>query len=585
MVNNSIDKSGIYHSVVHELNSEIEENMKKYSISGLTIGLVTATDAIWIKGFGYTDWNKSQKVDENTLVGLQSTTKTFTAIAFLRAVQLGYVKLDDPLKKYYPDFSVKSRFEEDYSNQITFRHLLSHQSGLTCEAYYGGVFDNTDLSFEDHIKSVTNTWLEYPPGERLSYSNIGMDLVTYVLQLIIGKTYPEFITKHVLNPLGIKSMVFESKDAFQNINSFKGYVGQYKAKFHNISNYGCGSGFISARDLVKFVRFLLNKGITDDGVQLIESSLMEGMLSGEDGSYGFGVFISNFGQVRAYNHAGGGFGYNSEMYWVPEYKIGVITQSNQEYQPYTNELAKKAIRMMLKAQGVEIKERKDQDYSNRVKTIGKSKLKRYVGYYSGLVGSNQIIMKNDKLFLLMSGKEIELKGLSETEFTSEEVNYIRFELDENGKCRKIKFHYSIWGHIIYDYLGREVESSYLLSNEIKNEYIGLYRYNYYENEENYIGINYIDGFLYKNKTKLFRYQPNIFYDLKGEVFEFFENEMRMGGIKAVKINDPVEYFTTIHRKDPKSRYLQAYVLDSVAGILESLGRTEEGKNIKTLKEL
>ncbi|GAG96557.1 unnamed protein product, partial [marine sediment metagenome] len=90
---------------------------KKHNIPGLTISLVTADKIIWIKGFGYTDQNKSQEVNENTLVGLQSTTKTFTAIAFLRAVQLGYVKLDDTISQYYPNFFVKSRFAEDYSSK------------------------------------------------------------------------------------------------------------------------------------------------------------------------------------------------------------------------------------------------------------------------------------------------------------------------------------------------------------------------------------------------------------------------------------------------------------------------------------
>ncbi|GAG98981.1 unnamed protein product [marine sediment metagenome] len=53
MVNNRTDNIEIYKPVIQNLNSDIEENMKKHNIPGLTISLVTADKIIWIKGFGY----------------------------------------------------------------------------------------------------------------------------------------------------------------------------------------------------------------------------------------------------------------------------------------------------------------------------------------------------------------------------------------------------------------------------------------------------------------------------------------------------------------------------------------------------
>ena len=572
----------LFTDLIQELEKEIKTNIKKNSIPGLTISLVTVNEPIWVTGFGYTDRKKEQLVNEDTLVGLQSTTKTFTAIAFLRAVHKGLVKLDDQLVDVLPDFSVKNRFENVDIRKISFRHLLSHRSGLTREAYYGGVFDNTPMSFAEHVESVYNTWLEYPIGERLSYSNIGMDLVSYALEHITGMSYPEFVNKEVLEPLGIMSMVFDSKEAFTNHNSFKGHLGAYESIFTNIGSYGCGSGFISPKDLSTFMRFLLRKGKTDTGVSLIDSALMDEMEAGEDGGYGLGVFITNFGQIRSYNHAGGGFGYNSEMFWIPEYGIGVAVQSNQEYQPYTNELAKKTVRLMLKAIGVEIQEVEEKNYQDKVIDIDKALLNRYVGYYSGLLGKKKLFLKNEKLMMLNQGKEVELQSKSETEFTSKDINLVKFEV-ENSKCKKIKFHFGIWGHIIMDYLGKEIDNPYQISKDFLKEYIGIYKLNYYENEENYFQINYKEGYLFNDQEKLFKHDNHIFHSLDGQVVEFKEKEVRVGGIKGVKIQKPVKYFKKIAEADPNSRYLQGYVLDNVINLLKSQNRIEESNKLQELK--
>ena len=80
--------------------------------------------------YGYTDKSKKQAVSIDTIFGLGSTSKTITAVAFLIAQQQGLVKLADPISRYYPEFTVKSRFADDETNKITFRHLLSHRSGL-----------------------------------------------------------------------------------------------------------------------------------------------------------------------------------------------------------------------------------------------------------------------------------------------------------------------------------------------------------------------------------------------------------------------------------------------------------------------
>lgn len=147
-----------FEPIVNELQSEIPENMKGKNIPGLAIALVSKKGTIWEEGFGYTDMSHQQAVNTGTLFSLQSTTKTVTTVAFLLAVQDGLVELDAPLVNYYPEFTAYSRYGTDQYKKVTFRHLLSHTSGLTREAKVGGVFNYVPCTFKEHIQSISGSW-------------------------------------------------------------------------------------------------------------------------------------------------------------------------------------------------------------------------------------------------------------------------------------------------------------------------------------------------------------------------------------------------------------------------------------------
>src|SRR5262245_34997911 len=114
-----------YSPLIAKLKVQMPKQMSDMSVPGLAIALVDGDKLVWAEGFGYTDRTNQTKVTADTLFCLMSISKTYTATGFLVAVQKGLMKLDDPLKKYYPQFTVKSRFGADEANRITFRHLLS----------------------------------------------------------------------------------------------------------------------------------------------------------------------------------------------------------------------------------------------------------------------------------------------------------------------------------------------------------------------------------------------------------------------------------------------------------------------------
>ena len=216
-----------YSSVIRELKQSIPAEMEKNTIPGLSIALVDGDDSVWAKGFGYTDLTTKHKVTRDTLFSLQSISKTCTATGFMIAADKGLVTLDDPLKKHYPGFRVNSRFGEREADKITFRHLLSHRSGLTHHAPIGNAFSNTECTFEEHVESISDSWLKFPVGERYSYSNLGIDLAGYALQLVSGVPFPQFMKEELLDPIGMADSTYDQRYVRSSCVFAKGHSDEY----------------------------------------------------------------------------------------------------------------------------------------------------------------------------------------------------------------------------------------------------------------------------------------------------------------------------------------------------------------------
>jgi CubicO group peptidase (beta-lactamase class C family) len=87
--------------------------------------------------------------------------------------------------------------------------LLSHTAGFAHEAPYGSNFDHPAYSFEKHIASISDTWLKFPVGTRYSYSNLGIDLAGYILQMRSGMPFIQYVQEKVLDPLGMKNSTLD----------------------------------------------------------------------------------------------------------------------------------------------------------------------------------------------------------------------------------------------------------------------------------------------------------------------------------------------------------------------------------------
>jgi CubicO group peptidase (beta-lactamase class C family) len=574
-----------FEDIIVDLRNEIPVKMKEEDIPGLAMALVSKGGTDWLGCFGHTDRSKRKSVDRDTLFSLQSTTKTVTTVAFLLAVQDGLVELDDALVDSYPEFHVNSRFGEDQYREITFRHLLSHTSGLARECRLGGVFEDGPCTWEEHIRSINGSWLKFPVGRHQSYSNAGMDTVAYALERITGKPYPDYVQEVLGDPLGV-TFHFITTEVCENPDSAKGHLGEMRSACATPVGLGCGHAHLSIEDQARFVRFLLNMGVLD-GDRVLEAKYVEMMRSTDrEGGYGLGTFVAHEQGLKIPHHPGGGFGLASEMYWVPEYDAGVAVLCNQEYQGYIRELAKKALSRLLEMNGAPLEPEAAPLADAPLMDVSPGHLERLVGVYGGVLAGATVKIAQGKLVLKYAGKDVELSPRSETVFSAEEPRAVVFGLDGRGEPAHLKLHSS--GGVVthLDYWGRPPEGPGLDSGEWRG-FEGLYMMSLYVTEAIFGAVKVEDdGYLHLRvwgDEQLYEHagQPNIFFQFKGEAVVFEENRLLYDNIVCRRIDDP-EVFIEGYEASRKMK-IPDWGIDQAAGMLKYLGREGEAERVAQLK--
>ncbi len=341
----STDLDPRIEAAIDEFRASTPAKMREAKVPGCAIALVDGTGVLWTEGFGYTDRTSRIPVTPDTGFLICSISKTITATAILLAVQDGLLDLDAPITTYLPDFEMNSRYEECPGRKITLRRLLSHTAGLPLDAPIGNIFQVTG-SFDEHVRSIYGTWLDYPVGQAFSYSNIGVDVAAYALQAASGMPFDRYVREHLLSPLGMTHTALAPREILACADRAAGHTTGFAEMPSVIPAIGAGGIQASAADLSKFVQLHLNRGIFE-GRRLLDESLVDAMYvpqarTAEPNVYdGLGVGIADRDERGRYHlgHGGTGYGFEARMAWYPEYGIGEVILTNRMPNPAIADLS------------------------------------------------------------------------------------------------------------------------------------------------------------------------------------------------------------------------------------------------------
>ena len=230
-----------------DFDSDISGLLSDWQIPGAQVAVMYNGSLVFNKGYGITAngtdengtyWSSPVTVDSKFRIA--SLSKAVTAAGILTLIEDGSISLDDKMVDLVPDL-IPTEFEGcDYPNHstsysindINVSLLLNHRAG----------FDpNSDPTYW-HWKTWVSTWqndecidknsliedfdsgnlapipmeriltewlrrpLDYNPGSRYEYSNIGYQILGQIIEAQTGMEYEDYIIENVLTPMGIESM-------------------------------------------------------------------------------------------------------------------------------------------------------------------------------------------------------------------------------------------------------------------------------------------------------------------------------------------------------------------------------------------
>ena len=434
-----IRASGEYREVASKVSDAIHYEMVDKALNAVSIVLVKDMEILWARGFGVEDLNKSTKADANTVYRVGSVSKLFTDIGIMQLVEKGEVDLDAPITDYLPEFRPRSRFKRE----ITLRQLMSHRSGLLREPLVGNYFDDDEPTLEATVKSIIDSDVIYAPESKIKYSNGAIATVGYVLEKLKGEPFASYLRKNVLLPMGLTHSAFEPLPDITNrladatMWSYDGRV--FDAPTFELGMSPAGSMYAPVVDLGQFMKVLFNDGKGPNG-PVIKKETLQLMLTSQfnDGKdqrhnvgFGIGFSLSEQGGYKRVGHGGAVYGFSTQLYALPEVKLGVaVTSSVDVTNTITRRVATYALDCLLAVENG----KPLPDYE-KTSSVNEKTVALLVGHFVSDNGKRlKLINKYGTLYMENDRFQTRIRQLNGRLVTDSQISYgSPIDYDEDGR--------------------------------------------------------------------------------------------------------------------------------------------------------
>ncbi|HEX3804688.1 MAG TPA: serine hydrolase domain-containing protein [Solirubrobacteraceae bacterium] len=312
-----------------QLDAMVEKWLSRLDIPGMTVG-VRQGGVTWLRGYGAATAGGTEAIDERTAFRIGSITKVFTAAAVMKLAGQGLFALDQLVRELMPDLPLRER---GVANEITVRHLLSHQAGLDCDlvADWRSFGDGAD-AIAAAVSALRGLKVWFPPGYAWGYSNSGYLVLGRLIELCTGLSYDAAIRSTLLGPLALNDTGFSSSDRTPS-QTASGHVGrggkQVAVPFgHPRARWASGGLVSTAEDLL---RFAASHFAASDGHRACEATKVMRQPQcrsswGSDWGCGWELLLGR--GVTVASHRGTVNGFQSQLTIVPEQRFAAVVLSN-----------------------------------------------------------------------------------------------------------------------------------------------------------------------------------------------------------------------------------------------------------------
>jgi len=313
------------------INEYFTANMEKYNVPGAAVSVVKDSEEIFKAGYGFSNLETSEPViPDSTTFPAGSVSKLFTASAIMKLYQEGKIDLNENIQTYLDTIKIQNPFNEP----ITCNNLLTHSSGLDeSSELNGSTLDENGIESQQYYFDIHIPKVIVEPNTLCRYSNMGYNLLGYVIEKVSGMSYEDYIKSNILSPLNMNN----SSVRMNNSSMATGYAYDNKKFLSNSLAYqytSGSSGIISTvTDMEKFMIMHLNNGEYNSNSVLNENTeeLMQTRHFGNNDVFagmGYGFIRSDSNGVEILKHEGALPGYTTTMLLIPGQKIGIYVATN-----------------------------------------------------------------------------------------------------------------------------------------------------------------------------------------------------------------------------------------------------------------
>ena len=325
------------------LDTTINGMLRDWKAAGCAVAVIEKDKVVYLKGYGYKDFESKIPVTANTQFAIGSCTKAFTATILGMLQQDGKLSIDKPVQEYLPELKFHN---QHLTNHVTARDMMSHRTGLPRHDYswYGATTPRDSLiyriRFLEPSAELRQTW---------QYNNF-MYLAQGVLaEKLTGKSWEDLVREKIFAPLEMNNANFSVGDMEKTPDFTYGYREKndsiVRMPFLNIDPIGpAGSINASAADMAKWTMAWVNGG-KYNGKDVIPVSFLSQAISAQMvkgggvpgpvnpdvhfSAYGLGWMLSSYKGHYRVEHGGNIDGFSASVSFFPSDSVGIVVLVNQ----------------------------------------------------------------------------------------------------------------------------------------------------------------------------------------------------------------------------------------------------------------
>lgn len=332
-----------------QIDRLVEQTMKTFRVPGMAVAIVQDGKVIHSKGYGVSSLNSGEKVDENTLFGIASNSKAFTAATLAILVDEKKLSWNDKVIQYIPEFRLYNSY---VTEDFTIKDLLTHRSGLGLGAGDLMIWpDSSDFQIRDIIYNLRFLKQTSPFRTKYDYDNLLYMVAGEVVTRVSGMSWEQYVEEKILDPLGMIRSAASYDRLKDKTNVIDGHsivdnklqvVPRLSMK---IGQCSAGGIYSSISDMNKWMICQLNKGKYGANLekQIFSIAAQNEMWSPQTNipfrkdkynshysAYGLGWRLTDVKGTQQVSHTGGLEGMVTQVTLLPEMKLGIVVLTNQE---------------------------------------------------------------------------------------------------------------------------------------------------------------------------------------------------------------------------------------------------------------